>query len=144
MGSVNLANQNCDFKCSVIDPMTPRLETKWQSGKQQFIRFATFLWIILNFCNDILTKCFYSIQEQGYYISTCSYIDFGGICGVKIQQISSATFLWLCQSIYFYITPSLSGSRLKCLYFYFFSLISDTNVKCPHDFICSILIIILL
>ena len=31
--------------------------TKSRRGKQQFIRFATFLWIISSFCVDILTKC---------------------------------------------------------------------------------------
>ena len=34
-----------------------------------------------------------SIHKQGYYISSCSLIDFGGVFGVKIHQLSSATFL---------------------------------------------------
>ena len=51
------ANQNCNFKCS-INPAKPKLETKWQSGKPQFIRFATFLWIISSSCADILTTVF--------------------------------------------------------------------------------------
>ena len=43
---VHSANHNRDFKCSVIDLAKPKLKTKWRSSKQQFIRFATFLWII--------------------------------------------------------------------------------------------------
>ncbi len=57
MGSADSANEDRDFKSCVINPMKPKLETKWQSGKQQFIRFATFLWIISSFCFDIVTKC---------------------------------------------------------------------------------------
>ena len=57
MGSVHSANQNHDFKCSVIDPAKPKLKTKQRHSKQQFIRFATFLWVISSFCVDILTKC---------------------------------------------------------------------------------------
>ena len=33
-----------------------------------------------------------SIHKQGYYISSCSLIDIGGVLGVKIHQISSANF----------------------------------------------------
>ena len=57
MGSANSANQNCVFKCSIIGPVKPKLESKWWSGKQQFIYLATFLWITSSFCIDILTKC---------------------------------------------------------------------------------------
>ena len=56
MVSVNSAIQSRDFKCSVINPAKPKLETKWRCSKQQFIRFSTILWIISSFC-DILTKC---------------------------------------------------------------------------------------
>ena len=38
----NSANQNHGFKCSIINPAKPKLETKWLSGKQQFIRFKDF------------------------------------------------------------------------------------------------------
>ena len=57
MGLVDSNNQNHDFKCSVIYPVKQKLETKWWSSKQQLFHLATFLWIILSFCVDILTKC---------------------------------------------------------------------------------------
>ena len=57
VGSVHSANQNRDFKCGAIDPHGTKVEDKMAAGKQQFIRFATFLWIISSFCVDILTKC---------------------------------------------------------------------------------------
>ena len=57
MGSVHSAKQNCDFKCSVINCAKLKSKTKWRHGKQQFIRFVTFLWIISSFCVNILTKC---------------------------------------------------------------------------------------
>ena len=34
MGSVHSANQNYDFKLSVIDSAKPKLATKWWSSKQ--------------------------------------------------------------------------------------------------------------
>ena len=34
-----------------------------------------------------------SIHKQGYYVTSCGKIDFGGVFGVKIHQISSETFL---------------------------------------------------
>ena len=37
MGSVDSAKQNRDFNCCITDPVKPKLETKWRSGKQQFI-----------------------------------------------------------------------------------------------------------
>ena len=55
--SVDSANQNCDYIYSVINPVKPKLEKIWRSDKEQFIRFATFLWIISSFCVDILTIC---------------------------------------------------------------------------------------
>ena len=54
MGSVDSANQNCGFKCSIIDPAKPKLQTKWLSGKQQFFRFI-----------DILTKCLAGFIKKG-------------------------------------------------------------------------------
>jgi len=43
------------FQMSVIDSAKPKLDTKCRSGILHFICFATFLWIILSFCIDILT-----------------------------------------------------------------------------------------
>ena len=97
VGSVHSANQNRDFKCSVIVPAKPKLKTKWRRGKQLFIRFATFIWIISSFCVDILTKCLTVFINKVIILVHVpgSLIDFGGVFGVKIHQISSATFLRL-------------------------------------------------
>ena len=57
VGSVHSANQNRNFKCGSIDPHETKVEYTMAAGKQQFIRFATFLWIISSFCVDILTRC---------------------------------------------------------------------------------------
>ena len=58
-----------------------------------------------------------SIHKQGYYISACSYIDFGGVFGVTIHQISSATFLqpgaWVAT-----VTSVAAISHLESMYFY--------------------------
>ena len=57
-----------------------------------------------------------SIHKQGYYISSCSLIDFGGVFGVKIHQISSATFLrpgaWVAT-----VTSVAAIGRLESTYF---------------------------
>ena len=117
MGSVHSANQNRDFKCSVIDPAKPKVKTKWRRGKQLFIRFATFVWIISSFCIDILTKCLTVFIKQGYYINSCSLIYFGGVFLVKIHQISSTTFLrpgaWVTT-----VTSAAAIGRLESTYFY--------------------------
>ena len=58
-----------------------------------------------------------SIHKQGYYISSCSLIDFGGVFGVKIHQISSAIFLrlgaWVAT-----VTSAAAIGRLESTYFY--------------------------
>ena len=63
-----------------------------------------------------------SIHKQGYYISSCSLIDFGGVFGVTIYQISSATFLrpgaWVAM-----VTSAAAIGRLESTYFYVINII---------------------
>ena len=58
-----------------------------------------------------------SIHKQGYYISSRSLIDFGGVFGVTIHQISSATFLrpdaWVAT-----VTSAAAIGRLESTYVY--------------------------
>ena len=58
-----------------------------------------------------------SIHKQGYYISSCSYIDFGGIFVVKIHQINSTTFLRLGACVATVMSMAAIG-RLESMCFY--------------------------
>ena len=75
---------------NVIDP---KLEIKWRSSKQQFIRFATFLWISSRFCVDILTKCLIVFINKVIILIHVVRLTLGEVFCVKIQQSSSAIFL---------------------------------------------------
>ena len=59
-----------------------------------------------------------SIQKQGCCISSCSEIDFWGhfLC-VKIQQISSMTFLWPDAWVAM-VTGITAIGQLESAYFY--------------------------
>ena len=92
VGSVHSANQNRDFKCSVIDPAKPKMKTKWRHGKQPFIGFATFLWIISSFCIDILTKCFTVFINKVIILVHVVRLTLEAFLGCKFTKLTALHF----------------------------------------------------
>ena len=92
-------------------------ETKWQSGKQHLIRFATFLWIVSTFYVDIWTKCLTVFKNKVIILVHVVRVTLGGVFWVKIQQNSSMILLWSSAWVAT-VTSTGSISRLEAAYIY--------------------------